>query len=328
MVLILSEHQDASTVEVLKWLNHFGITWIRINEDDEVRFDCLEFAGNQLAGLVITINGKPLNLVEVKSYWYRRGWLHYGAQYISGKISNHSLVNENMHQYLQEELDNVMEFVHRYLQSEKQCINSYLSAKNNKTYYHYVASKAGFDLPDTLIATQKKDLERFSDESGRGSLITKSINEMFSFTHDGKCYRNLTNEVRQSDIQEGNKVFYPTLFQTYVEKFFELRVFYILGEIYSMAIFSQLNAKTQFDFRNYDHEYSNRNVPFILPASIAQKVKVFMAEIDLNCGSLDMIVTADGRFVFLEVNPVGQFGMVSNPCNYYLEKRIAEILSQ
>ena len=29
------------------------------------------------------------------------------------------------------------------------------------------------------------------------------------------------------------------------------------------------------------------------------------------------------EFVFLEVNPVGQFGWVSKNCNYYLEKKIA-----
>jgi hypothetical protein len=32
------------------------------------------------------------------------------------------------------------------------------------------------------------------------------------------------------------------------------------------------------------------------------------------------------ELVFLEINPVGQFGMVSHPCNYYLEKRIAQNL--
>jgi hypothetical protein len=36
--------------------------------------------------------------------------------------------------------------------------------------------------------------------------------------------------------------------------------------------------------------------------------------------------TPDGREVFLEVNPVGQFGMVSAPCNYHLEKKVAELL--
>jgi D-alanine-D-alanine ligase-like ATP-grasp enzyme len=51
-----------------------------------------------------------------------------------------------------------------------------------------------------------------------------------------------------------------------------------------------------------------------------------MQKADLNCGSLDLIKSKDGRYVFLEVNPSGQFGMVSYPCNYYLEEEVAKSL--
>jgi hypothetical protein len=37
-------------------------------------------------------------------------------------------------------------------------------------------------------------------------------------------------------------------------------------------------------------------------------------------------VFPNGDIYFLEVNPAGQFGMVSTPCNYYLEEKIAEVL--
>jgi hypothetical protein len=39
-----------------------------------------------------------------------------------------------------------------------------------------------------------------------------------------------------------------------------------------------------------------------------------------------MIVTPEGEYVFLEVNPTGQFGWVSDNCNYYLEEKIANHL--
>ena len=52
-----------------------------------------------------------------------------------------------------------------------------------------------------------------------------------------------------------------------------------------------------------------------------------MSKLNLNCGSLDLVLDNNGIYYYLEVNPVGQFGMVSFPCNYYLEKKIAEFLS-
>ena len=51
-----------------------------------------------------------------------------------------------------------------------------------------------------------------------------------------------------------------------------------------------------------------------------------MKSLDLKTGSIDMILTPEGDYYFLEVNPVGQFSMTSSPCNYNLEKRIAEYL--
>ena len=48
---------------------------------------------------------------------------------------------------------------------------------------------------------------------------------------------------------------------------------------------------------------------------------------ELNSGSIDLIKPKDeSNLVFLEINPVGQFGMVSHPCNYNIEKLIAQKL--
>jgi glutathione synthase/RimK-type ligase-like ATP-grasp enzyme len=94
-----------------------------------------------------------------------------------------------------------------------------------------------------------------------------------------------------------------------------------------MAIFSQKNKKTKIDFRNYDDELPNRNVPYQLPKSVEGKLIQMLDFLDYTTGSIDLIKTKSGDYVFLEINPVGQFGMVSYPCNYYLEEKIAIHLS-
>lgn len=90
-----------------------------------------------------------------------------------------------------------------------------------------------------------------------------------------------------------------------------------------MAIFSQLDEKTKYDYRNYNEEKPNRNVPIRLPEHISKKIVNFINNSNLDTGSIDLIYTHEKEFVFLEVNPVGQFGWVSKNCNYYLEKKIA-----
>lgn len=91
-----------------------------------------------------------------------------------------------------------------------------------------------------------------------------------------------------------------------------------------MAIFSQQTDQTSVDFRKYSRETPNRVVPFKLPVEIESKLKKVMSILGLNTGSIDLIYTLDSKFVFLEVNPVGQFGMVSYPCNYQIEQKIAK----
>jgi hypothetical protein len=36
-----------------------------------------------------------------------------------------------------------------------------------------------------------------------------------------------------------------------------------------------------------------------------------------------MVYTTDNRYVFLEINPVGQYDMVGKPMNFNLDKKIA-----
>ena len=91
-----------------------------------------------------------------------------------------------------------------------------------------------------------------------------------------------------------------------------------------MAIFSQGNQKTAIDFRNYDEVKRNRSVAFELPEDIKKKILHFMHEVELDTGSIDFILTPKKEYIFLEINPAGNIEMVSEPCNYYIEKRIAE----
>lgn len=51
-----------------------------------------------------------------------------------------------------------------------------------------------------------------------------------------------------------------------------------------------------------------------------------MKELNLQMGSIDMLYTNEGKYVFLEVNPSGQFLGYSSSCNYNLDRVVAEYL--
>jgi ATP-GRASP peptide maturase of grasp-with-spasm system len=181
----------------------------------------------------------------------------------------------------------------------------------------------GIDIPDTYILSKKEKLLNFLE---RQPLITKPCHEVNTPFYHHIPFQNYTSSITNTLINNLEPEFFPTLVQESIDKLFEIRSFYLKGNFYSMAIFSQFSAKTQLDFRNYDFKKPNRTVPFKIPFKLEKKLKKLFTTLDINSGSFDMIFTKDKKYKFLEINPVGQFGMTSLPCNYYLEEIIMQKL--
>lgn len=247
---------------------------------------------------------------SISSVWFRRGSLN-----ISKKIDN-ALSN-----FLNEESYHIKNYIY-YLLSSKKRIGEINSSIINKLIVNDIARSVGLSMPKTFLLTSQEELKKIFKKH---ELITKVIagngflridNERF-----GIMYTSLVNRLDKFSYE-----FAPSYFQEKIEKRYELRIFYLLGNFYTMAIFSQNDKQTQIDFRKYNKENPNRNVPFKLPRQIQQRLKKLMDELKLTTGSIDMIVDKEMNYYFLEVNPEGQFGMVSFPCNYNLEKEIANSL--
>lgn len=118
--------------------------------------------------------------------------------------------------------------------------------------------------------------------------------------------------VEKEDIDNINKYFFVSIFQSYVEKKYEVRIFFYKNFYYPMAIFSQNDDKTMVDFRNCNIERPNRFLPFSMPDNELKKLKKLMKHKQLSSGSIDLIVTPNNDFfVFLEVNPQEQFHWLS-----------------
>jgi glutathione synthase/RimK-type ligase-like ATP-grasp enzyme len=107
---------------------------------------------------------------------------------------------------------------------------------------------------------------------------------------------------------------------------YELRIFFLGEKYFPMAIFSQGNRNTEVDYRHYDEKKENRAVPYVLPNDLENKLKRLMMKIGLNSGSIDIIVDDNYDYIFLEVNPVGQFEWLSANCNYFIEREIAKYI--
>ncbi len=322
MVLIVSEDGDVSTLDVIDWLDYFKVSWIRINESSEVKFITLFSDIKKGICWEVEINDYKNEKVklcsnEITGYWYRRGHINL-LNVIDFDINPLAI-------YLKDNVDEIENFINISLCNKGKSIGSFYDNYTNKLYNLESAQKVGLNIPDTKIVTQKKDLINFFNKNRR--IVTKGV-KYNSFGVVGEygvgCY---TSEINFDDLNFFAEEFAPSLVQELLDKFVEIRVFYLKGRCYSSAIFSQLNPKTHIDFRAYeDGDLPNRIVPFNIPNSLKIKIRKFMKQINLDTGSIDLVLTSKNEFYFLEVNPVGQFGKFSYVCNFEIEKIIAEAL--
>jgi hypothetical protein len=181
------------------------------------------------------------------------------------------------------------------------------------------ARACGLEIPPSLVTTSRAEALSFLEE--HRDVVVKSLSSGL-LRGEQDNYSVYTSRVTFDDLA-GEGPLFPTLFQAYVPKQYEIRAFYLDGGCDSMAIFSQLDPQTSVDFRRYNWSRQNRCVPVRLPTGLESRIRGLMDKLGLSTGSLDLIKRPDGRYVFLEVNPVGQFGFISSSGNLQLEKKVA-----
>lgn len=321
MVLILSIHNDFSTNQVIDWLHFLGKDFFRINYPS----DMINVVYQDLNNTIIKVNDQILDFSKITSFWYRKGDLDLFVEMDELDSKNEGgLFSVLLKKHLVKEKTVLEDFMH-YFFSKTPHITSKSTVDVNKLEVLSLANRIGLNVPRTAIVTSKKDLTSFMSIN-HDMVITKPISIPLSFRLNGKAYMTFTESISRDALENIPNFFFPSLVQQMVGKKIEIRSFYLDNIFYSMAIFSQQSKQTTIDFRKYNYEYPNRVVPFQLPEKIENQLVQLMDELGLKTGSIDLIYSPDQEFYFLEVNPVGQFGMVSYPCNYYLEEKIAKVL--
>ena len=319
MILILSEHHDPTTDMVCDWLNHYNANFVRTNNgtNNDNIYGKIVFTDNILI-FELQINGKTYNLDEISCIWCRRGHLNIKMPYINDlNFSEIEIINV-VDNHLFRESSTLHRFF-EYLIEEKMHINNPNHYNSNKLIALRTAQKAGLKIPETVITQNAEVLKQFYKK--QKCIITKNIQDVLTHSNKNFCFGIGIKDVKIKDITTAN--FFYSLFQKKIIRKYELRIFYLLGKFFVHATFPPVETKIT-DIRNTSRE--NTFARFELPEEIKDKLHNFMQFMNLESGSIDMIVDKNDDYYFLEVNPVGQFGYVSGYNNYYIEKEIAKIL--
>nr|WP_295868185.1 grasp-with-spasm system ATP-grasp peptide maturase [uncultured Chitinophaga sp.] len=315
MILILSGEGDTTTLSVVRWITAMGHPVMLVSDKDVI--DDIFIENDRI--ILYFKGNKTLDFSEVKAYWYRRG------AFMPDEAWQPRSAPEAIAAQLSTELRYIVELLHTRL-AKIPNLSGHGNRRMNRLVVMDAARRVGLTVPDFGVFSQRSAVKTFADKQGK--ILTKPVSDVCFFNEENRSYRQYNALFTAEDIEKLPDRFMPGLFVAYVEKKYELRVFFLNGTCYTMAILSQQDPQTRVDMRHYNYQKPNRNVPYQLPPAIGDQIRRLMEQLDLNTGSIDILVTPDDHFVFLEVNPVGQFGNMSAACNYQLEREVATYLTK
>lgn len=318
MILIFTESQDTSALKVYEILISRKIETILIDDLNKIKFSFLTLDNkNEQVSFIVLDN--IINLKDVKSVWFRRGFFSSFTDYDLSLFPPE--VYPDLKSNIDSESNSLKYYIYDLFKKNTLCISDPRFYQVNKLKSLRVARDCGLFIPRTIIATTKQQVEKYFKKT---TIITKGIQEIFSLNFEKMTLFNQTEIILTESLP---KTFFPSLFQENLMKTFEIRTFFFHSKLYSMGIFSQDDPMTKVDFRNYNYQKPNRTLPIILPDDITLKIKKFMDRMNLESGSIDIIYQEPNKYIFLEVNPVGQYEFLEVFCNYNISQDIANILA-
>lgn len=202
---------------------------------------------------------------------------------------------------------------------------------SRKPYQLLLAKELGFSVPPTAITNDPEDAGSFVNNMP-GDIAAKTLwTPGISVSDESDAERHFTlYTAKQSQEQALAGIAKvqncPVIFQPYVEKAFELRITVVESQVFSCAIHSQNSEKTRHDWRNYDLA-NTPHEPYQLPALVEERCVRLVQKLGLSFGCIDMIVTPSGEYVFLEINPNGQWLWIEHLTGLPISDAIAELLA-
>jgi hypothetical protein len=198
----------------------------------------------------------------------------------------------------------------------------------NKLHQLSVAGRCGFVVPRTLVTNSPKRFLDFYEDCG-GELISKRAVNLAPLV-DGKAARPFTISVRRRDAANHQAVRYgPVIFQEKIPKRVELRVNVVGTRVFAAEIRSQDNFRQQTDWRHSpEYAQSRYYAVHVLPSAVELRCVQVVEALGLSFAALDLILTPDDRYVFLEANINGQWAYLEDMLGLPISDAIAELLTR
>jgi MvdC family ATP-grasp ribosomal peptide maturase len=316
-VLLLTHSADFYTVDLVsEALVRRGARPIRFNTDlFPSSIKLVARAGDERDALIYTEAGEQISAADVRAVWARKLWTPRMADDLDERYRL-MCVRESA-----AALEGFFDALHdahwiNDLQRER--------AAENKQRQLRLAASAGLRVPRTLVTNDPAAARQFFAETD-GQTVAKLLRPL-TVSMDADQPFVYTSRVREEDLAGAEALRHsPMVFQELIPKARELRVVCVGGEAFAGALDASGTSRGHTDWRRATPDECSWEKAE-LPAEVLGGLQALMAELGLVFGAVDLICTSSGEYVFLEVNPSGEWGMLERDLGLPIAEAIAEEL--
>src|SRR5262249_20344958 len=187
-----------------------------------------------------------------------------------------------------------------------------------------LARHCGMLIPRTLVSNDAQRVRRFSKEVN-GRMVAKMLTPLSTTMERAEAFV-YTSRIDADALGDLAALRHsPMVFQEEIQKQSELRAACVDGRLFVGAVDASGSVRGRTDWRLATPEEC-RWRRASLPEPLRDRISEMMRELELRFGVFDFIQTPTGDHVFLELNPVGEWGMLERDLGLPISDAIAAAL--
>jgi hypothetical protein len=318
MILVVTNRQDQTADFLILELQKRSADYIRFNTEDFPQrvqitwhLDASGFDGD-----FVFPKGR-VAFQDIQSIWYRRPVAPVPSTAIDDPTAYEFAISESLA---------ALDCIWRTLSCFWVSHPDNLRKAELKLHQLKSAAEQGFRISPTLLTNDPAVAKNFYQSQNK-EVIYKTLRR-------GRLVReNTTSLIYTSPISTQAEfldqvVYAPSLLQRLVVKQIEIRVTVIGLKVFAVAIHSQEDENSRNDWRRGDITRL-RHEPHKLPTVIEAQCLSLVHSFGLAFGAIDLILTPEGEYIFLEINPNGQWAWIQQLCpEIPLRETLADLLMQ
>lgn len=317
MLLVVTNRSDPSSDLIVLRLEERRLPFFRFNTDeigDEAALS-LSVLGGEPA-FTLTARGKTVSRGDVEGVYFRDPRL---------PQLEDSIVPSQV-EVARREIAEQLRSLWRFIPEEKWLNHPRkLWLASNKIEQLLIAARAGLRVPRTLVTSDLGEARGFIESLG-GEGIVKAVRHGFDLSGDVPLFAP-TRRITSGELEEGRFARVPTTFQELVPKRVDLRVTLVDDKVFATAIHSQDWEPTSIDWRMWDiAKVDLRHEAVALPRPVEDACRAVARKYGLRYAAIDLVRRSDGEYVFLEMNPNGQWAWIEEKVNYNIRDAIVDAL--